>query len=81
MSDTAVSENTAKAVKHAGKAAEAAVEPIKDALVEVGKAKWVTPRNLLIAGVTVLVAGTAVVAYRKVRAFKNATQNDENPEV
>jgi len=79
MSDSAVTKNTEQAVKHAAKAAEAAVEPDKDVLVEVGKAKWITGRNLAIAGVTVLVAGTALVAYRKVRAIK-AAKNDETNE-
>jgi hypothetical protein len=72
MADTVVTKNATKAAEHAAKAAEASVEPIKEVLVEVGKAKWITPRNLTIAGVTVLVAGTAVVAYKKVRALKAA---------
>ena len=80
MSDTAATE-TAKAVKHASKAAEAFVEPAKDVLAEVSKAKWITPRSLLIAGVVILVSGTAVVAVRKVqtiKAAKQAAQDEEN---
>lgn len=70
MSDTAVTKNASKAAEHAAKAAEAFVEPAKDVLVEVGKAKWMTGKNLAIAAGAVLVAGTAVVAYRKVRSLK-----------
>jgi hypothetical protein len=82
MSETdVIAKNATKAAQHAAKAAEAVVEPAKEVLVEVGKAKWITGRNLAIAAGLVVVTSGSVYAYKKIRALKNAAQNDENPEV
>lgn len=73
MDDT-VTKNASKAATHAVKAAEASVEPIKEALVVAGKAKWITPKNIAIAAGVVVVTGATVVVVKKVKALKAATQ-------
>ena len=76
--DQVVTKNAEKAAQHAAKAAEAAVDPLKSTLVEVGKAKWVTSKNMLIAAGVILVTGTAIVAVKRVRAMKAAQDENED---
>ena len=73
MDDT-VTKNASKAATHAARAAEASVEPIKEALVVAGKAKWVTPKNIAIAAGVVVVTGATIVVVKKVKALKAAAQ-------
>lgn len=72
--DEAVTKNASKAATHAAKAAEASVEPIKEALVVADKAKWVTPKNIAIAAGVVVVTGATIVVVKKVKALKAAAQ-------
>ena len=76
--DEAVTKNAAKAATHAAKAAEASVEPLKDALVATGKAKWVTPKNMAIAAGVVVVTGATVFVVKKVKAIRAAKEETED---
>lgn len=76
--DEAVTKNASKAATHAAKAAEASVEPIKEALVVAGKAKWVTPKNIAIVAGVAVVTTAAVVVVKKVKARKAAQDETED---